>query len=267
MKFAFSTLGCPDWNFNEMVSTAKDLEFDAIEIRGIEKEVFAPYAKPFMKDHIEKTVKLLKDKNLEISLLATSACVGETAHIDSALGEATVYTDLAEKLGVKYIRIMITNKPQPEETDFEGAVIAYQRICDFAKDKGITPLIETNGILADSNKMKEFIIKTNRENSGVLWDVHHPYRYFDETVEETYENIGKYIKYVHVKDSVIENGAVKYKMMGQGDVPVLKALTLLSENSYDSFVTLEWVKRWCPDLEDAGIVFSHFSNYIKQFKV
>jgi len=265
MKFAFSTLGCPDWTFGEMVSTAKDLGFNAIEIRGIEKEVFAPYAKPFTRDNIAKTIKLLKDKNLEISLLATSACVGESAHIESALGEATVYTDLAEKLGVKYIRVMITNKPNPEETDFDGAVVAYQRICDFAKDKGIIPLIETNGILADSTKMKEFMERTNRENSGVLWDVHHPFRYFNETVEETYENIGSYVKYVHVKDSVMENGEVKYKIIGQGDVPVLESINLLSNNNYDSFITLEWVKRWCPDLEDAGIVFSHFSNYIKKY--
>jgi len=266
MKFAFSTLGCPDWNFGEMVSTAKDLALNAIEIRGIENEVFAPYAKPFTKEHIDKTIKLLSDKNLEISLLATSVCVGETSHIESAFGEATVYTDLAEKLGVKFIRIMITNKPQPEETDFEGAIVAFQRICDYAKGKGVIPLIETNGILAKSSKMKEFIEKTNRENCGVLWDIHHPYRFFNETADETFENIGEHIKYVHVKDSILENDKVKYKMLGQGDVPVLEALKLLADNNYASFVTLEWVKRWYPDLEDAGIVFSHFSNYIKSFK-
>ncbi len=266
MKFAFSTLGCPDWTFGEMVSTAKDLGLDAIEIRGIEKEVFAPYAKPFSKDNIGKTVKLLNDKSLEISLLATGACVGESEHIESALGEATVYTDLAEKLGVKHIRIMITNHPNPEKTDFDGAVRAYQRICDFAKDKGIIPLIETNGILAESSRMKEFMECTNRANSGVLWDIHHPYRYFNETAEQTYNNIGSYVKYVHVKDSVMENGEVKYKMLGKGDVPVAEALNMLANNGYDSFITLEWVKRWCPELEDAGIVFSHFSNYIKTFK-
>lgn len=261
MKFAFSTLGCPDWTFNEMVSTAKDLDYSAIEIRGIENEVFAPFAKPFSKDNLEKTKSLLKDKKLEISCLATGACVGNTAYIESAFGEATVYTDLAEKLGVKFIRVMITNKPQPEDTDFEGAINAYQRICDYAKAKGITPLIETNGILSDSSKMKEFMVKTNRENSGVLWDIHHPYRFFNESVEQTFENIGEYVKYVHVKDSVMENEKVKYRILGQGDIPFKKAIELLNEKKYDSFVTLEWVKRWCPDLEDAGIVFSSFSNF------
>ena len=63
MKIAFSTLGCPDWTFGEMISTAKDLNFDAIEIRGIENEVFAPYAKPFIKRNLKNTIKLLGDKS------------------------------------------------------------------------------------------------------------------------------------------------------------------------------------------------------------
>ncbi len=263
MKLAFSTLGCPDWTFGEMMSTAKDLGFDAIEIRGIEKEVFAPFARPFKEKHIESTIEKLKDMGVEISLLATGVCVGDVNHIESALGEAVVYIDLASKLGVKFVRVMISNKPYAENSNIDSAVIVYQKICDYAKTKGVIPLIETNAELADSKVMKEFMEDVNRENSGVLWDVHHPYRYYNETPEETYKNIGKYVKYIHVKDSVSEDGKVKYRLMGKGDVPVKKALEILKENGYDSYVTLEWVKRWCPDLEEAGIVFSHFVNYIK----
>ncbi len=266
MKFSFSTLGCPDWTFNEMVSTAKDLKLNGLEIRGIEKEVFAPFARRFKDNHIQKTKSILKEKEIEISCLATGACIGDSNHLESVFGEAMVYTDLANKLGVKFIRVMISNKPYPEPADFDAAVYAYQRICDYAITKGVTVLAETNGILADSKKMKEFIENTDRENAAVLWDVHHPYRYFGETVKETYDNIGKYVKYVHIKDSISENDKVIYKMLGCGDVPVKEALDILKNNSYDSYITLEWVKRWCPDLEDAGIVFSHYSNFIKSYK-
>lgn len=263
MKIAFSTLGCPDWTFDDMLSTAKDLGYNAIEVRGIEKEVFAPFARHFKEKHIEHTIQKLKDKNLEISCLATGACVGDSTHPETVLGEAVVYTDLAERLGVKFIRVMVTNKPYPEETDLDKAIVIYQKICDYAKSKGVIPLIETNGVLADTKVMKDFINKVDRENSGVLWDVHHPYRYFGESPEDTMANIGEYIKYIHVKDSVMEDGKVKYKMMGKGDVPVVKAINLLKEAGYDSFVTLEWTKRWNPDLEEPGIVFSHFAHYIK----
>ena len=38
MKLAFSTLGCPDWSWEEILATAKDMGFDAVEILGIAKE-------------------------------------------------------------------------------------------------------------------------------------------------------------------------------------------------------------------------------------
>lgn len=264
MKFAFSSLGCPDWTFTEMITTAKDLGLDAVEIRGVEGEVFAPFAKPFTYENIEKTKKYIQDKNVGISLLATGACMGFPKLVESAYGEAVVYIELAARLKVKYIRVMITNRPYPEQTDINAAIKAYKRICQYAMSKGVTPLIETNGVLADSAQMKKFMEAVDEENSGVLWDVHHPYRYFDETAEYTYSNIGKYVRYVHIKDSVMENDKVKYKILGKGDVPVKEALDILKKNDYDSYVTLEWVKRWCPELEEGGIVFSHFSDFLKK---
>lgn len=261
MKFAFSTLGCPDWTFNEIVSTAVDLGFDGVEIRGIEREVFSPYAKPFLGANIDKTIEQLKSMNIIISMLTSGVVLGNDRN--AAISESTAYIDLANKLGVKYIRVMITDKPYPEETDLALAQGTYKEICKYAKDKGVIPLIETNGILADSKVMKEFMEDVNCENGGVLWDIHHPYRYFNETPDETVSNIGKYIKYVHVKDSISDNGKIKYKMLGQGDVPVIEAIRCLKNIGYDSFITLEWVKRWCPELEEAGVVFSHFSNFCK----
>lgn len=261
MKLAFSTLGCPDWNFSEIISTAVDLDFDGVEIRGIENEVFAPYAKPFLGANIDKTISSLEKKNVNISLLATGVVLGENRN--AAIAESTAYIDLAQKLGVPFIRVMISSHPFPEKTDLNMAIGTYREICNYAKGKGIIPLVETNGILANSEAMADFIEAVGCENSGVLWDIHHPYRYFNESVDKTINNIGKYVKYVHIKDSVMNGEKVMYKIVGQGDVPVIPALKALKAIGYDSYVTLEWVKRWCPELEEAGIVFSHFTNYFK----
>lgn len=261
MKVAFSTLGCPDWTFSEILTAAIDLEYDGIEIRGIEQEVFAPFARPFLGANIDKTIERLNRKNIKIAMLSSGAVVGEKR--EAAVSEATAYIDLAAKLGVPFIRVMITSNPYPESTDLALAVSTYREICNYAVGKNVIPLIETNGILADSKTMAEFIEKVGCSNSGVLWDVHHPYRYFKETVEETCGIIGKYVKYVHVKDSIMDGDNVIYKMMGHGDVPVLGAIKALKEIGYDSYISLEWVKRWCPELEEAGIVFSRFSNFYK----
>ena len=50
MKLCFSTIGCPDWRLQEIVSAAKDLGYDAIEVRGLGGEIYAPAAPEFTTD-------------------------------------------------------------------------------------------------------------------------------------------------------------------------------------------------------------------------
>ena len=262
MKIAFSTLGCPGWSWNEIFATAKDLGFDGIEIRGVGSELYAPKTKPFLPENLQATMQRLNDAKLQISMLTSGATLG-LGSAEKAITEAYDYIDLAEKLGVKYIRLLISSSPQPTEgEDIKRCAKLYRQICEYAAPKGVTPLIETNGELACSEVMSEFM-STAHENSGVLWDIHHPYRFFEETPAETYKNIGQYVKYVHVKDSIGTADEVKYRMMGYGNVPVLDTLKILNDNAYDGFVSLEWVKRWNPDLQEPGIVFSHFTNYMQ----
>ena len=83
-------------------------------------------------------------------------------------------------------------------------------------------------------------------------------------MDTTIANLGSKIKYVHLKDSVIEKGKVSYRMMGYGDVPVKEAVAALRYNEYPGYYTLEWVKRWNKELEDAGIVFAHYAYFMKK---
>lgn len=84
-------------------------------------------------------------------------------------------------------------------------------------------------------------------------------------IEDTVKNLGSKIRYIHLKDSVVEKGKVAYRMMGYGDVPVKEAISTLIADGYDGYYTFEWVKRWNKELEDAGIVFAHYAYYMKRF--
>jgi len=149
------------------------------------------------------------------------------------------------------------------DVDLDYTLGVYKDILDYAKDKNVFPLMETNGIFASSKVMSNFIESTNRDNAGVLWDIHHPFRFFGEDVEATYDNLRGMIKYVHIKDSVMKDSKVEYRMLGYGDVPLVDAIGCLQNDGYDGFLSLEWLKRWTPDLEDPGIVFSHYVFYMR----
>lgn len=261
MKLAFSTLGCPGWSWNDIFATAKDLGLQGIEIRGIANEMFAPRIGVFQPGQVDETLARLAKARMELPMLTSNACLGYPGKLEG-VEEARAYIDLAARLGAPYVRVMITPVPTPEEADLAQAKRLYGELCAYGAQRSVIPLIETNGLLADSAVMKEFMVGCNPVQAGVLWDIHHPYRFFGEAPETTLANIGPWVKYTHVKDSVMKDGTVSYRMMGYGDLPVMDALKLLHEMGYEGYVTLEWLKRWCPDLQEPGIVFSHFTNYM-----
>lgn len=270
MKLAFSTLGCPDWNFNEIFATAKDFGFDGVEIRGVKNELYAPFISEFGDRNIGATLEKLARLGVEIPCVTSGICVRnyglDPAADEGSIKETVEYAELAEKLGAKYVRILGDIDVMPRGDVSDAAVCeAFKVLCGAVRHTKTTLLIETNGAFAESERLAALVKKVNDEKLGVLWDVHHPYRFFKEDLGKTAANIGEYVKYIHVKDSVmLPSGAVKYKMMGKGDVPLGQLIRILGARGYQGFISLEWVKRWCQELEAPGIVFVQYINYMKK---
>ncbi|MBP5781168.1 MAG: sugar phosphate isomerase/epimerase [Clostridia bacterium] len=266
MKTAFSTLGCPDWDWDVILATAKDMGFNGIEIRGIANEIYAPKIPEFQYARIEESAAKLKKMKLEISCLTSACYLYDKQAGDRMIAEGKEYIDLAEALGVPFVRVLGDKDPQPGK-DIDDAYVAsaLKKLCSYAKGRGVTVLIETNGVFADSKRMLKLLDLVDDETLGVLWDVHHPYRYFSEAPEYTWSLLGGRIKYLHVKDSVLlPDGKLRYKMMGYGDVPLEETLKLLKSSGYDGYITLEWVKRWYSELEEPGVVFMQFKSYVNR---
>ncbi len=259
MKLCFSTLGCPDWTLDEILSTAKDLGYDSIEVRGISNELYAPKIPAFQGEKAEKLKEKLTAMNLSIDCLS-SACY---LHRDEAdyVGQAKEYISLANWLNVPYVRVLGDTGPEKSDVDIELVKENLKKVCENTGD--VTVLIETNGIFADTNVLKQMLEELNLPNLAVLWDIHHPYRYAGEAVDTTWQNVGKYIRYIHLKDSKVSGGKLGYQMLGYGDVPVKACIELLKKEGFTGTVSLEWLKRWYPDLTYAGIVFAQTIGYIR----
>lgn len=265
MKLSFSTLGCPRWSWSDVFSAAKDFSIDGVEIRGLSDALYAPSIEEFLPHNIEKTKKEISRLKIEIPVLTSAATLAETEKAQDSFVEACSYVNLASKVNVPYIRVMGTGEPHITQGDFELGAKLYKHLCSYAAEFSVTPLIETNGSLSSSKKMLEFLKLADCENSGVLWDIHHTYRFGDETPEKTVNALGAKIKHVHVKDSIRQaDSSIQYKMMGFGDVPVREAVKELYKINYLGFISLEWVKRWNPDLQEPAVVFSHYVSYMKK---
>lgn len=264
MKICFSTLGCPDWSYNEIIATAKDFKYDGIEVRGIANELYVPNIKQFSSDNIDSTKDELKNLGLEICCLTSACYLHDKENTARVIEEAKEYIDTASQLGTPYVRVLGDTSPAPDDNvDLSYVKEGLKELVEYSKDKSVTVLIESNGVLADTYKLKELLKYFDSNDVGVVWDIHHPYRFMNETIEESYNNLRDFIKHIHMKNSVSINGSYKYKMIGEGDIPIKHCLEMLKKDNYSEYISLEWVKRWYKDLEEPGVVFLEFVNYIK----
>lgn len=266
MKLAFSTLGCPDFDWPDIYSMATDFGFSGIELRGLGDEIFSPRAKPFQAKHLADTCAFLKQKRIEIPCISTGCALRFEDKLEETLLEIRTYCDLAEALSTPYIRILADLTAAPvDEVDDTVVLNALKSLVPYAEARGITLLVETNGVYADTKRLCALLDAVHSDSVAALWDLHHPFRYAGESAEETVQHLGAYIKYVHIKDSVMENGLVSYRMLGEGDLPIAAMLNALRSINYEGYISLEWLKSYAPDLSDAGIVFPHFAHYMEPY--
>ncbi len=260
MKIAFSTLGCPNYSFKDICIMAKDLGFQGIEVRQIDSE---NVRSPFAPDKCEETAKRLRTMRLGVPCLSTGCCLNDVEKKAENRKEILGYIDTAFAIGTPYVRVLVEETAAPKSVVDDDVVYnELMELIPYAEEKNVTILLETSGAYGDTERLRALLDRVQSDYIGALWDMHHPYRYFHEKPEKTLQNLGAYIKHVHIKDSVISDGKTVYKILGEGDLPLDDMLLALRSINYEGFVSLEWIKQWAPDLMDADIVFPQFVNFM-----
>ncbi len=268
MKIAFSTLACPHYSWTDIYTMAKDLGFDGIEVRNPGGNPESIFLKTFDDKNLNKIISKLRELNIEIPCLSSGCCLNIKENEEKNIEEVTDYIKLAEKISAPYVRVLADSSVRPTgETDDGYIAKILTRLTRIAKEHDVTLLVETNGDFSDTARLKNLLDKVDSANIGALWDIHHPYRFNNETPDQTVDNLDSYIKYVHVKDSVMVNDEPEYRLMGLGDLPLDDVFEELAGIEYDGYISLEWIPKWSAGrVYDIGIVFPHFAGYASHFR-
>lgn len=267
MKISFTTLSCPNWNWDMILDNASKLGYNGIELRGIEGEMFLPKAKPFLPENIEGTIQQVKAKGLEICCLGTSCSFHEMEKFESSITEGKATIELAKKLGTPFIRVFGNNIPdisRKQET-VERIAKGLNELCGYCQGTNVYMLLETHGDFADLNNLMPVVDRVEGENFGILWDVGHTHKVFGENIEEFFEKTWKKIKHTHIKDEKKIDDNFKLCIVGAGDIPIEKIVNLLKGKNYNGYLSLEWEKKWVPELEEPEIAIPQYIEYIKKF--
>ena len=254
MNLSFSTRGWPELSWDEMMALATDMGFGGIEVYNLPK--FNPMldrSGPFHKYQAAATVRQLKEKKLTIPCFDTSY---DLSCDPDCLSHLRNLMEVARNARVPYVAAVAQSENEPAVRENLTALLADARTND------VTILIKTNGIYADTARLRKLLDEFACDELAVLWDVHHPFRDCGESADTTIKNLGDYVRHVHLRDS---NDQGDYDLIGEGTAPIADFMQALSSVNYDGFISLEWKPEWQEDLQDREVVFPYFVNYMNRF--
>ena len=116
---AFSTLGCPGWSWKTILENADKLGYAALELRGIAGEMDLPKVPEFTGSRLAEAKRDLAALGIVVSDLGASARMHEKDPAVRAqqFDEGRRFIDLAQAMGVKYVRMFGDKIPEGEPKD------------------------------------------------------------------------------------------------------------------------------------------------------
>jgi sugar phosphate isomerase/epimerase len=271
MKISFSTLGCPNWSFDEIVLRASQFGYDGVAFRGLGGELDLTKIPEFFPPARANTRRRLKEAGLATSMVLTSAAmmIDDAEKLEASLRLGQGHIDIASDLECPYIRVFGGQMPLgiSHAAAVQRAGDRLHRLGDYATPRGVYVLIETHDDWVVTSRLRRAVEAADHPNVGVLWDVHHPVRIAGESVAQAWENIGRWVRCVDFKDSVTDFEArlgYRYVQIGDGEIPLKDALQILMAAGFDGWLTFEWEKVWHPNLSDPSVAFPEFMARIRR---
>lgn len=272
LPIAFSTLGCPKWDWKTILKNAAEWGFAAIEMRGLLDQMDLPKSPQFIGENIKASQRDLKALGLKISDLGASARMHEPDPKKRAeqMDEAKRFIDLAYNLGVPYVRVFPDKLVPGEERRItvERIIDGMRELGQYARGSNVTVILESHGDFTDSPTLLQIMKGAQMTTTGFLWDAHHTCVFSKEKPGDTFKSLGKYVRHTHLKDSRAPQAGEKdrrYVLTGMGEVPVKETVQVLKAAGYKGYYCLEWEKRWHPEIEEPEIAFPHYAKTLREY--
>ncbi len=268
---AFSTLGCPAWDWKKILDFAQAHGFSAIELRGLQGNMDLPANPIFAADRIAQTKSEINAAKLKIACVSSSANLyyEDPAKREKELSDAKRFIDLASSLGAPYVRVFggkapDDKNPAPDQATKQRVAAGLRELGKYSGPKSVTVIIESHDHFTSSATLKDVMKAADSEHVALLWDAHHTFATSNEEPEQTVKELGQWIRHTHLKDSTGSGEDRRYVLTGKGNVPVQRQIKALQAIGYKGFYCFEWEKVWHPDLLDPEIAIADYARVVGQ---
>ncbi len=261
MKLCFSTLGCSEMSLEEILALCSDFGISSLEIRGIGGVLDNSKIEVFSSASSNATKIAFEQSGVIPTVLGTSCAFHNQEKFDKAINEGLEAIKIAENLNVPYIRVFGDKITEGDELGCtERVICGIKTLCENAKST--TVLLEVHGSFNTEKALSPVLDGlSDIKNFGLIWDIEHTHEVYGENWLAFYRFARPYIKHVHIKDRNSKKGLV---LTGEGDVPIIPITKQLLTDGYDGYFSLEWEKKWHPELPDIRTALDSFIKVMNE---
>jgi sugar phosphate isomerase/epimerase len=266
MKFAFSTVSCPKWDFATIASRAAEYGYQGVEIRGFLRETPLTSADLFDADPAELR-SLFLGRGVEIACLASSILMnGRRRHDAQQARDLETYIDTAAALGCRLVKVFDTQVRPGQSRASAGVELGdwILPLADYAASRDVTLVIENALSFRSAKEMWAILDRLSHPSIACCWDVFNA-AIIGESPFISVPTLNSKIEYTQVKDARLGALGATYCKLGEGDVPVGKFITRLRGIGYSGYVTVEWEKAWLPALAEPEEILPDSIAKLKQW--
>lgn len=266
MKLAFSTLGCPDWGFEEVLATARHLGYDAIELRGVDGEMQADKIARFSPQRIKETQALMREHEISVCGFGSSVRFDDAAAFEQNILDGKAAIDLCARANIPFVRVFGDSIPEgtSEKTISDQIIRGIGLLCEYAAGTPVSILLEVHGVFNTKERILRICQGISHKNFGILWDIGHTDKIYFDDFAAFYTPLRPWIRHVHIKDQK-RLGGQEYAlcMVGEGDVPIAAIVKAMLRDGYPGYFSLEWEKKWHPELEEPQLAFERHASIMR----
>ncbi len=251
-RIAFSTLAFPDATLASAASLGRGWGYSGIELRLIDGELIDPSMPAARRAQVKRTLAGLPVVAVDSSIRLTD---------DDPGPELRRFLELASDWESPLVRVFggaLAADEGARHEQLRAAARVLESAAPLAERLGVAIGVETHDAFSASAVVAELLALVDPDAVGsgavgAVWDSHHPHR-MGETPAEVYANLGPRILLAQVKDARrLPGGDWQLVLLGEGEVPVREMLGLLVAGGYPHWISVEWEKRWHPEIEEPEV--------------
>jgi len=251
MRFAFSTVSCPKWDFDTIVARAKEYGYEGVEVRGFLNEAILTASNPFLTDP-RKLRDLFDDNDLDICCLASSIAMTQNKKRDAqAAADLRQFIDTAAALHCPLVKVFDTQVRPGQDRPSAGVALGnwILPLADYAAEREVVIVIENALSFRAAKEMWTILDRLQHPSVACCWDVFNA-AMVGESPYTSVPTLNSKIAYTQVKDAKLGQLGATYTKLGEGDVRIERFMTRLRGIGYKGWVTVEWEKAWLPNIAE-----------------